>query len=202
MGLTSAGTTLSITHGDAMTVQRPLEADDARRAVSDVQAALAWNRVYQAIHAISAHRPESGEDFDRADPKAIAAALSTAQWYQAEAPGCVPDDVFLMPDGGLMIEWGDPSGTVLRADFAPGGKSQLVITYADGREAEFVEFVPPHDHRRHPVGSQEKAHDALAGLGQRYAAFEPVTNAAWFIPATTSRKVKTEWCGPDFSLAW
>lgn len=184
-----------------MNVHRPLEADDTRRAVPEVQTALAWNRLYKAIKAIAGHRPESDEDFDRADPKAVAAVLSTAQWYQTVAPDRVPDDVFLMPDGGLMIEWGDPGGTVLRADFAPGGKSQLVITYADGREAEFVEFVPPHDHRRHRVGSPEKSRDSSAGLWQTLFVFEPRTGIAWRPHTGAPRKIKTEGCWPKYSLA-
>jgi len=138
-----------------MNVQRPLETGDGRRASLEVQTAHAWNRVYQAINAIAGHRPESGEDFDRADPKAVGTALSMVRWYQLKAPDCVPDDVFPMPDGGLMLEWGNPSGTVLRLDFAPGGKCQLVITYADGRAAEFVEFISRHDN--HPTASPQKA---------------------------------------------
>lgn len=92
-----------------------------------------WHKVFDCLDRMTpGYDPDSG--YDPPSPVALAAARRTASVYDA-AGKAVPDDVFTMPDGGVMFAWYSPDGTHTYIDFDPRGECQEMVTYKDGRPA-------------------------------------------------------------------
>ena len=99
---------------------------------------IAWQKVHECLDRLAEYRPEHHDDFDAASPSALSAARRYARRTE-ELGDRLPDDVFLMPDGGVMMLWVEGE-TKRYIDLDPAGVCQQMTTFGDGRPAEFADI--------------------------------------------------------------
>jgi hypothetical protein len=122
-----------------------------------------WDDALRAIVRYTEYRSEGPDEFETTPPEVARAAGDFVALMRLAAPP--PDDVYTLPFGHLMFEWGSADDVVRRIEVGAGGVVQTMVSYPDARLAEFRDFVLVERKNDDPRRSQFVTADLLTAAG-------------------------------------
>ncbi len=107
-----------------------------------------WSRVAVALGKIATASPGDGSGLDVPVPPAVVRTSRALAHVLSNALGLpVPDGLYPLPDGEIVFEYRLPDGVIARYIVEGEGRAQLMISYPDGRPAQFTDFAVRSDDR-------------------------------------------------------